>query len=113
MFEKKHRLAKSKDVKNTLSRGRSFFNSHFSVKFAKKFEGVSRFTVVVSTKVSKKAVLRNRLKRLTREHIRLQVKNFEIGDYALMVKPVASKCSDQELLAKLSDVLTKLIAKGV
>ena len=69
MLPKKHRLAKALEVKRTTARGRSFFNPFVVVKFVK---GASpaRLTVIASTKVSKKAVSRNRVKRIARETIR-------------------------------------------
>jgi ribonuclease P protein component len=105
MFEKKHRLAKTKDIQETFSRGRSFFNSFFSIKFVKKLTPVPRFTVVVSTKVSKKATTRNRLKRIIREHIRLSLKDFSSGDYIIVVKGPASKSNAEEIRRKLEEVL--------
>lgn len=100
MFSKKHRLAKTKDVKTTFARGRGFFYPHFNIKYNKSGLLAPRFTVVVSTKVSKKAVSRNRIKRILREVIRLRLLEFSIGDYAIIVKPQAMKLSPVELRNK-------------
>lgn len=87
MLKKQFRLAKDADVKKVFARGRAFFNPLFAIKY---FPGpISRFTVVVSTKVSKKAVVRNRIKRTLREVIRLNLTKFKPGDYAVVVKPGA------------------------
>jgi len=90
MLAKKHRLAKTKDVLRTFSRGRGFFYPLFTIKFAPSSK-LPRFTVVVSTKVSKKAVVRNRIKRVIREMVRLRISSFKSGDYAIMIKPAAGK----------------------
>lgn len=96
MLPKKHRLARTKDVKKTLEQGRGFFNSFFTVKF-KKTTAPPRFTVVVSTKVSKSAVQRNRIKRVLRESLRTKLAEFPFGDYVIMVKPKACSLKGREL----------------
>jgi ribonuclease P protein component len=88
MLSKEHRLAKTTDIQKAFARGRGFFNPLFTVKY---LPGPGRrFTVVVSTKVSKRAVKRNRIKRVAREFIRLRLEKFRPGDYAIMVKPQAA-----------------------
>lgn len=106
MLHKKHRLAKTKDIQQTFARGRSFFYPLFSIKFAAK-PSSPRFTVVVSTKVSKKAVVRNRIKRVLRETIRLALSSFVSGDYVIMVRPQAAKATAAELREQLKDALAK------
>lgn len=101
MFHKSNRLAKTKDVKRALGRGRAFFNGFFILKFVSAPNAVKRFTVIVSTKVSKKAVLRNRIKRVVREYIRLRMDKFTPGDYALIVKPALAKTQSKEWREKL------------
>ena len=87
MFSKKHRLAKTRDVKMAFAQGRSFLNPFYTIKFRAKPDGEPRFTIVVSAKVSKKAVVRNRIKRILREYIRLRINKFALGDYVVVVKP--------------------------
>jgi len=106
MFPKKHRLAKTTDVKKVFAQGRSFFNPFFTIRFKSRPDQATRFTVVVSTKVSKKAVDRNRIKRVIREFARLRLVMFMPGDYAILVKPAASK-ADNESLRQRFDVLVK------
>jgi len=108
MLNKKHRLAKTKDVELVFARGRSFFNPLVSVKFFRNDREKKRFTVVVSTKVSKKAVSRNRLKRILREFVRLRLDKFLPGDYAIVVRPAAAKTEEKVLLQELE----KLFKKG-
>src|SRR4051812_40282115 len=106
MLFKQHRLARTKDVKNTFAHGRSFFNPFFTLKFLQtKHEG-RRFTVVVSTKVSKKAVERNRLKRIVREFVRLNLGRFAFGDYAVIVKPAASGKERKQVLEMFAKLIT-------
>ncbi len=106
MLKRKHRLAKTKDVKQTFARGRGFFYPYFTLKYAKSGILLPRFTVVVSTKVSKKAVERNRIKRVIREYIRTHLSGFVSGNYAIIVKPIASKLENKDIVKSL-EVLTK------
>ena len=106
MLSKPHRLAKTKDVKMAFARGRGFFNPLFTVKFLKSNLPSARFTVVVSTKVSKRAVVRNKIKRQIREFVRLNLNNFSVGDYAIIVKPIAAKKEKAIIIKAFSDLVT-------
>jgi ribonuclease P protein component len=105
MLPQTHRLAKTKDVQLAFARGRGFFSPFLTVKYLKLAEPNRRFTVVVSTKVSKKAVVRNRIKRLLREFIRLNLKNFLPGDFAVVIKPAAMKVEEKVLLQEFEKLL--------
>ena len=60
------RLRLSKDIQTVYRRGVKRFHPFFRTVFLKTQESESRATVVVSTRVSKKAVERNRIKRRLR-----------------------------------------------
>ena len=62
MLTADRRLKKSRDISRVFSRGRSGSSGPILVKAAKN-GGESRAVVVVSKKVSKKAVVRNRIRR--------------------------------------------------
>ncbi len=89
MLQKKHRLNKSKDIQDTSARGRTFFSPNFVVKYKPIATGTTRAAVVVSNYVSKKAVERNRIKRLVRETLRLSLSSLKPGDYVVVVRPKA------------------------
>ncbi len=108
MLKKSNRLAKTKDVKGALSRGRPFFSPYYTVRCAKGDGSGKRFTVIVSTKVSKKATARNRIKRLIREYIRLRLSTFKPGDYAIIVKPAAAKLTPKSLVEEFVNVTKKV-----
>ena len=103
MLKKKHRLAKDSAVKTALKTGRGFFNSDLSVRFLASAQ--PRFTVVVSTKVDKRAVKRNRLKRIFREYIKTNFADFRPGDYVIILKPLTSKKPETEILKNFQDCL--------
>ena len=107
MFSQQHRLGKTADVQKVFARGRAFFDTLLTVKFLARPAGLPRFTVVVSTKVAKSAVKRNRIKRLVREFLRRRLPEFKAGDYAVVIKPAAAKKPESELLKSLAAVYAR------
>jgi ribonuclease P protein component len=105
MLKKTFRLSSSKDIHVTSLRGRSFFSPYFVIKFVLSQAQHPRFTVVVSTKVSKSAVERNRLKRIVREAIRQALPEFKIGDYVIIVKTRAAQKPASEIRQQLQQLL--------
>ena len=105
MFAKPFRLAKNKDVSFAFTRGRTFFSPLLTIKF---LSGKSlRFAVVVSTKVNKRAVVRNRLKRICRELIKKNSLKLSPGDYMIILKPRADKVEEKMLLENLEFMLMR------
>ncbi len=112
MIPKEHRLSKSADVKQTTARGRSFFNPFFVIK-ALQSPGAPKITVIVSTKVSKKAVVRNRIKRVVREIVRVHISQFKAGSYAFILKPKSATIPSAHLREEVYNTLIagKLLTK--
>jgi len=79
MLPQAHRLRLEKDIKTLFARGKSVFGSYVGMKFRPNSLSVSRFAVVVGVKVSKKAVVRNRLKRQVRAIIHEDLKKIAPG----------------------------------
>ncbi len=97
MLGKENRLRRKKDFEEIFKKGRSFKESFLVLKILKNNLKVSRFGFVVSQKVSKKAVVRNKIKRRLREIVGLNIKkNLQIGggkkvDGALISLPGSEK----------------------
>lgn len=70
MLSKPHRLGDDKTITKTLRIGRRVNHDAVSLVIAKSAGGKTKVAVVVGTKIDKRAVVRNRLKRRTREAIR-------------------------------------------
>ena len=104
MLSQKHRLSKSADVKKTTARGRSFFNPFFVIKSTPNKE-VALLTVVVSVRVSKKAVSRNKIKRIIRDELRKNIPNIKFGNYAFQVKPSVMKITSTILREEINKSL--------
>ncbi len=105
MLSQKHRLSKSADVKKTTARGRSFFNPYFIIKFTPDVKEV-KITFITSVRVSKKAVERNRAKRLLRDELRKHVAKMKPGNYVIILRASATKAEGADLRTALVKSLT-------
>lgn len=75
MLLKKNRLTKKKDFEAVFKNGKTFKQGFLVIKIAKNNLGINRFGFIVSQKISKKANVRNKVKRRLREVVRLEIKN--------------------------------------
>ena len=107
MLNKKNRLAKTSEIKAVFSKGRAFFNPFFNLKFLSQNSG-KHFAVVVSAKIYKSAVKRNRLKRLVREYVKKNLATFKTGSYTIVAKPKVNTITEKEMLSVLKEVCSKI-----
>jgi len=108
MLTVKNRLTKERDFKKINRSGRSFFSSCFRLKYLTNNLGLNRFAIVVSTKISKKATERNRLKRQIREIIRLNQNKIKIShDVVVAAQTQALGKNYQDLEKNLLALITK------
>lgn len=71
-----NRLKEKKDFSSIMKYGSALSFPLFNIKYYKKQEGECRFGIVVSNKISKKAVVRNLIKRRLREALRRNKEQF-------------------------------------
>lgn len=108
MLPRQHRLTQVRDFKKIKSYGQSLFSPLFSLRRLANQRPLSRFSVVVSTKVTKKATGRNRLKRQLREIIRLHLAEIKPGfDVIIAVKAASLAKNYQELEKAVLALLAK------
>ena len=108
MLAKQHRLTKERDFKKVNASGQSFFSSLFKLKHVANNLEVSRFGIVTSAKLSKKAVVRNRIRRQVSEILRLNSNQIVSGqDVVVWVKVSALGKDYQEVEEKLLALLNK------
>lgn len=69
--------------------------------------GPPRLGLAVSRKVDPRAVGRNRIKRILRDSFRLQRARLAAGDYVVVARPGASRCSGDELRAAFLGLLKR------
>ena len=72
-------LKKQNDFKNVFNKGSVFGNKTFAFYFMKNELEENRIGIIISKKISKKAVVRNRLRRQIREAYRLNQELFKEG----------------------------------
>ncbi|MDO8667985.1 MAG: ribonuclease P protein component [bacterium] len=88
MLAKQHRLLKQKDFEKVFKRGKSFYTKLLGAKALTSELKFNRFGIVISTKISKKATERNRLKRQIRQAIRELNEELRSGlDLVVMALP--------------------------
>ena len=74
MLRKENRVTKKKDIERIFKKGKGFKEDFLILKTVKNNLNNSRFCFIVSKKISKKAVIRNKVKRILREAIKLNLK---------------------------------------
>ena len=117
MLPSKYRLKKRIAFNATYRTGQSFHKNGITVFCGKKKknEEITKIGFVVSKKVHKRAVKRNRIKRLMRESVRLYIKNYEYFDslkYMSLIFVANSKMLDKtfsEVDISIKQILEKLI----
>ncbi len=114
MLKKELRIRKQKDFDNIFSKGAYFSEKFLVLKVVENDLEASRFGFIVSNKISKKAVERNRIKRLLREAVRLKQNKIKLGFDAVFIfrgKEVKKSFKDidaiVEKLLKRSGLLDK------
>jgi ribonuclease P protein component len=99
MLPSKNRLRKKSDINNVFRQGAHIAGNFVFLRFAKNNLNANRFAFVVSSKISKKAVLRNKIKRQLREIFKKIAFKQQPGlDFLVIAKPgiVGKKFKDIE-----------------
>ena len=108
MLLKKNRLIKKKDFERLFKEGKSFREKFLVLKVNENNLDESRFGFIVSKKVSKKAVIRNKIKRQLREIVRKEMNNYQKGfDVAVITLPAAESKDFEEMKQVLIYILKK------
>ena len=114
MLIKKFRITKEKEFEEFFGKklktngGRNVSTSSFVLKFFPNKLGNPRFAIIISNKIDKRAVVRNKLRRWIREVIRLNLKDIKINTDCLFVvqKPVL-KLEREEFKKEVLGLLKK------
>jgi ribonuclease P protein component len=103
-----NRLRKELDITKVLKSKKGVFDAACGIKFVKTDKPDSRFAVVVSTKVSKEAVDRNRVRRQYREILTKMIPSIHSGyDILLLTSKPAIALDFSEKEKKLQYVFKK------
>ena len=106
MLARINRLAKKSDIDNLFQRGKRAFSPFFAVRFSENNRENSRFAIVVANKVTKKATIRNRLRRQVREIIRLNLSKFR-DHYDILVN-ISKECLEKDYWSLEKELLDLL-----
>lgn len=106
MYAQKFRLKGKRNI-DKVYKEKSTRGSFFIVKHKDNFLDHPRIAIVVSKKVSPKAVVRNKLKRRTSEVIRLNLERFQSKDLIITILPQAVGKDFKELDTDLVEILTR------
>jgi len=109
MLAKINRIKKKKDFETIFKNSKSVKNNLFILKMAKNNLGINRFGFVVSQKISKKATVRNKVRRRLAEVVKTEIKNIKTGiDFILITLPGIEKKEFSEIKESLKNTLIKL-----
>ena len=109
MLPKNNRLTKKKDFEYVFKKGRSFKEDFLILKIVENHLGQIRFGFVVSQKISKKASLRNKIKRRISESVRFKIGKFKKrSDCILIALPEIEKRD----FWKIDEIIEKLFKKA-
>ena len=87
-------LKKQKDFKLVYQKGKVFGNRNLVMHYLKNGKDTNRLGIIVSKKVSNRAVVRNRIRRQLKEAYRLNENQFALGyDLVLIAK---ASCKDEK-----------------
>ena len=115
MLPKQHRLP-GPEIPDVQQKGRHFTFPDFNLKvFYRRDNYPNRFAFVVSSKIEKKAVRRNRLKRRLREAVRRLLPSLKLGhDIIIFAKKELAGKEYQQILSALQAAFTQArLLKGV
>jgi len=79
MLPREYKLKRDNDFKKVFKQGKYQSGKFIRIRFLKNNLEVSRFAFVIGLKISKKAVIRNKLRRQMEEIVRLNFENLKKG----------------------------------
>lgn len=121
MLPETNRLKHRKDFSAVYRKGMRRNSAHLSLRALRKPKSVTltqptaekslqptRTGISISLKVSKRAVVRNRIKRQIRAALRQLLPRLKFGwDLVIVVRPIAQECNYAEILQELEQLLVE------
>lgn len=108
MLSKENRIKKTKDFDLILKTGRTFRNNFFILKVLENKSSISRFAIITSLKVSKKATERNKIRRQILTFLEKNFNNIKSGtDVVFIVLSALKNKKFSEIEEILDDIFKK------
>ena len=110
MLSKNHRLTKNKDFETVFKKGKSIKKGFLLFKVLTNNLKNSRFGFVVSKKISNRAVVRNRIRRVIRSVVLKEMDNFRDKNIDVVIVALAGIEKEEllEIRKTTSDLLKRL-----
>jgi len=111
MLKKQNRLKNKNDFDKVFKKGISVFGQILGIKFSKNTSMFNRFGVIVSKKISKKAIERNKIKKQIKDILRNEEKNLKKGnDFVIITLPEIKNKKYKEIQLEISKNFKKINA---
>ena len=100
-FRKRARLLKAEEYTQVFDNAHRSRDQYFTVLAKPKKIGHAKLGLAVAKKKAKRAVSRNRLKRIIRESFRLSQNTIACADYVVMIQQSSENISNKQLFLSL------------
>jgi ribonuclease P protein component len=108
MLKKENRIGLNKEFDRAFKAGQSFYGKILGIKCVPNDRASNRFGILINTKVSKKAVIRNKIRRELREIIKKRLTSLKPGnDFVIIVFPLILDKNIQEIESEIDYSLKK------
>lgn len=108
MFSRDQRITKKEDFDLVFKKGAVLRSEFFTIRMLKNSLNKRRFAILVSKKISKKAMERNKIKRILREAIKNQMETFPDNcDYVFYIQPASINITLNSSIKILEKMLKK------
>ncbi|HZJ40713.1 MAG TPA: ribonuclease P protein component [Candidatus Saccharimonadales bacterium] len=109
MLKKENRIGLNKEFDRAFKAGQSFYGKILGIKCVPNDRINNRFGILINTKVSKKAVVRNKIRREIREIIKKRLESLKPGnDFVIIVFPLILDKNNEEIASEIDFSLKKL-----
>lgn len=107
-LNKKNRLKRKKDFESVFKKGKASKGNFLFARYLENDLGFSRFAFIVSSKVSKKAVVRNRIRRVLSDISRTRLKGFGPVDIILVADKKITEAPRDKIEQDLEAIFRKI-----
>ena len=107
-LNKKNRLKKKKDFEAVFKKGKAVRSVFLFVRYLGNNLGFPRIAFVVSSKVSKKAVVRNRFRRIIAEAVSKNLKDIQSADIIVIADRKIKEASKDEIVHDTDNIFNKI-----